>query len=312
MLVEASNIAVTIGGVPILKDVSLSLAPGEIYGLLGPNGAGKTTTMLVLSGLVRPDRGRVRVLGLDPAQSADQIHRNLGFMPEQNGFYGWMTAAEYLDFFSSLYSRPINVVEAERRMDAVGLAPRKHQSIDTFSRGMRQRLGLARALIVDPSLLILDEPTNGLDPEGRREIHDILVRLSREEGKGVLLCTHLLDDVERLCDRIGVIVAGATKAEGTIQDLVQSTSTPNCFLLRLNGEPPLDNQASQDIAASKRQDNWWEVKLNAADRPDAVWRRLLNNGWPIVEVRQGDAQIESLYFTLTGASHHDTATAARS
>jgi ABC-2 type transport system ATP-binding protein len=158
-------------------------------------------------------------------------------LTERNGFYDWITAEEYLGFFAELYGHRLATAELRDRLALVGLELRPGQRIGTFSRGMRQRSGLARALIADPALLILDEPTNGLDPRGRRDIHDVLIGLAGR-GVGILLCTHLLDDVDLLRHRIGVIVEGRTVAEGTIAELVRTTGHSARFRVRLAGGLP--------------------------------------------------------------------------
>ncbi|HEX9447946.1 MAG TPA: ABC transporter ATP-binding protein, partial [Dongiaceae bacterium] len=178
----------------------------------------------------------------------------------------------------------------------VGLQPRIRQSIGTFSRGMRQRLGLARALIGNPDLLILDEPTNGLDPRGRREIHDILLNLAGT-GVGILLCTHLLDDVERLCQRVGIIVDGKTVADGALSALIKTSSQLSRYRLRLAGEIPKDPDKTASIVA--RDGDWLIVEIDAGIRPDEAWRTLLIRGWPIAEVRRDGNGLEDLYLALT-------------
>ena len=220
MLVDVDTLCASIRGSRILNGVRLTLREGEIYGLLGPNGAGKSTTLSVLTGLRRADSGRVQVLGLDPAHQPQALRRRVGVLAEDAGFYGWMPAAEYLRFMARLYGIELTSGGTAQRLALVGLEHAGGKAISGFSRGMKQRLGLARALLNDPQLLILDEPTNGLDPRGRREIHDLLIRLSVERGAGILLCTHLLDDVDRLCARIGIIDAGRTRLEGDLADLL--------------------------------------------------------------------------------------------
>lgn len=220
MLVDVDNLCASIGGSRILDGVRLSMREGEIYGLLGPNGAGKSTTLSVLTGLRRADSGKVQVLGLDPASQPQALRRRVGVLAEDAGFYGWMPAAEYLRFMARLYGIELTLGGTAQRLALVGLEHAGGKAIGGFSRGMKQRLGLARALLNDPQLLILDEPTNGLDPRGRREIHDLLIRLSVERGAGILLCTHLLDDVDRLCTRIGIIDAGRTRLEGDLAELL--------------------------------------------------------------------------------------------
>jgi ABC-2 type transport system ATP-binding protein len=224
MLIDIQALRLTIDGTPVLRDVNLSVHEGEIYGLLGPNGAGKSTTIAVALGLRRPDAGVVRVLGEDPCARPEAVRAGLGVLPEQGGLYGWMTAREYLDFFARLYGKALDAAALGGHLAQVGLDPTLRRPIAAYSRGMKQRLGLARALLPQPRLLILDESTNGLDPRGRREIHDLLLGLSSHRGVGILLCTHLLDDVERLCQRIGVLVDGRTVAHEAI---VEWSAIPN-------------------------------------------------------------------------------------
>ncbi len=298
MIMEIDHLKVSLGGAPILHDVNLSLGEGEIYGLLGPNGAGKSTTIAAAIGLLKRDGGQVRIMGKDPQTEAKPIHAKLGVLPEQNGFYDWMTAEDYLGFFAALYDLHPREGDLQDRLARFGLEPRPGQRIGTFSRGMRQRLGLARALIADPALLILDEPTNGLDPRGRREIHDILIDLSENHGVGVLLCTHLLDDVERLCKRIGVIVEGRTVAEGTIADLVRSNDRLVRFRLHVNGDVS-KSEVPPTVTVVARDGEWCSVALSPEIDPQTAWRELLFMGWPITEIRHEGGGIEDLYLGLT-------------
>ena len=298
MLIEIDQLRLSLGGVPILHDVRLSLERGEIYGLLGPNGAGKSTTIAAALGLLRPDGGRIRLLGRDPAAGAHELYRCIGVLPEQNGFYDWMSAEAYLAFFAGLHGSRLTGNEARRRLAQVGLEPRARQPIGSFSRGMRQRLGLARALIGEPSLLILDEPTNGLDPRGRREIHDVLLELAGR-GVGILLCTHLLDDVDRLCRRVGIIADGRTVAEGAIADLLRSGERLARFRLRLAGEAPTAEGADREVRLVAREGEWRIVDLDPAIAPPRAWRELVLRGWPIAEIRREGGGLEDLYLSLT-------------
>jgi ABC-2 type transport system ATP-binding protein len=301
MLLQIDNLHLSLGGNTILSDVHLALREGEIYGLLGPNGAGKSTTIAAALGLLPADGGTLMLLGQPVGKDMAGLRRRLGVLPEQNGYYDWMSATEYLAFYASLYGKDLRERELASRLSQVGLAPRRGQAIGTFSHGMRQRLGLARALMPDPDLLILDEPTNGLDPRGRRDIHDILVALA-DDGAGVLLCTHLLDDVDRLCSRVGIIVAGRTVAEGAIADLVRQGGPLARFRLRLVGEPPAGQAAGALATVVSREGEWWQVELNASARPDNVWRELLFRGWPIVEIQRAGGGLEDLYLALTEKS----------
>jgi ABC-2 type transport system ATP-binding protein len=298
MLIYIDNLRLSIDDVPILHDVHVTLDAGEIYGLLGPNGAGKSTTIAAALGLLKPQAGRVRVFGQDPMVAANDTYDRLGVLPEQNGFYDWMTAEDYLSFFAALHGRRFGGNAMRQRLSAVGLEPRPGQTIGTYSRGMRQRLGLARALIADPKLLILDEPTNGLDPRGRREVHDILLDLARN-GVGILLCTHLLDDVDRLCRRIGIIVEGRTVAEGAIADLISTENGRLRFRLRLAGLPPEDTCHHEHVSVVGHEGQWWIVDLDPTAAPDTTWRELMFGGWPIAEIRREGGGLEDLYLMLT-------------
>ncbi len=296
MLIEIDRLRLSLAGVPILRAVRLSLGEGEIYGLLGPNGAGKSTTIAAVLGLLVPESGTVRVLGRDPRREPRAVHARLGVLPEQGGFYDWMTAERYLGFFARLYGRSLSASTLGDRLARVGLMPRRGQAIGSYSRGMRQRLALARALLIDPPLLILDEPTNGLDPRGRRDIHDILLALA-DGGVGILLSTHLLDDVDRLCRRIGIIAEGRTVAEGNVVDLMGANSSPQRFRLRLTGAPPCAEIGNVTILA--RDGDWWTIDIDPAWNPEAVWHDLFCGGWPIAEIRRESGGLEDLYLALT-------------
>ncbi len=301
MLLHIDGLRQSLGGVEILHDVHLSLGEGEIYGLIGPNGAGKSTTIAAALGLLARDAGRIEIFGHDPQRDADAIRARLGVLPERNGFYDWMTAGEYLEFFAEMYGRIAGTTNIGKHLERVGLKAGTDQPIGTYSRGMRQRLGLARALIPDPRLLILDEPTNGLDPRGRREIHDILLELA-DGGVGILLCTHLLDDVERLCNRIGIIVEGRTVVEGAITDLVGESAHRSRFRLRLRGDPPSSGWQASAFTVIAHRGEWWTVDLDPAISPEVAWREALFVGWPIVEIEREGSGLVDLYLALTAGS----------
>ncbi|MBP8302575.1 MAG: ABC transporter ATP-binding protein [Phycisphaerae bacterium] len=202
-----------------VEDLNLKVRGNEVYGLLGPNGSGKTTTLKMLLGLLYPTRGKALVLGgegADPTVSA-----RIGYLPEESYLYRYLTPRETLDFYGRLFGLPSRVRKEriEVLLDMVGLKAVAHRPVGTFSKGMARRIGLAQALINDPDLLILDEPTTGLDPIGTRQIKDLILTLSRR-GKTVLLCSHLLADVEDVCDRIAILYGGKIRAEGAVQDLL--------------------------------------------------------------------------------------------
>jgi ABC-2 type transport system ATP-binding protein len=189
---------------------------------LGPNGSGKTTTLKLLLGLLHPTKGRTVMLGGDSTNP--KISARIGFLPEESYLYRYLTARETLDFYGRLFALPAKVrkIRIETLLDMVGLKAVADRQVGTFSKGMARRIGLAQALINDPDLLILDEPTTGLDPIGTRQIKDLIIELAKR-GKTILLCSHLLADVEDVCDRIAILYGGKIQAQGRVKDLLQQT-----------------------------------------------------------------------------------------
>lgn len=299
MLVEVRDLKLSIGPVPILQGVQLGMDAGDIYGLLGPNGAGKSTTLSVLTGLRRAGSGSVSVLGLDPATQAQALRRRIGVLSEDSGLYGWMKARDYLRFMSSLYGLDLAMQQIEAQLERVGLPGASAHPVGAFSRGMKQRLGLARALLHKPELLVLDEPTNGLDPRGRREIHDLLIDLSQHHGVGILLCTHLLDDVDRLCNRIGIIADGRSVVEGSLADLLATRTGAGRYRLRLRGDHPLSAALPEGVALIASEGEWMHVALPAKADPGQVWAALLAAGWDLVEIHNESGGLEDFYLDLT-------------
>jgi len=206
-----------------VDDLNLQVRYNEVFGLLGPNGSGKSTTLKMLLGLLYPTKGRALVLGGDGADP--KINSRIGFLPEESYLYRYLNARETLDFYGRLFGLPAKVrkMRIEALLDMVGLMAVANRPVGTFSKGMARRIGLAQALINDPDLLILDEPTTGLDPIGTRQIKDLILKLA-ERGKTVLLCSHLLADVEDVCDRIAILYGGKIQSQGQVRDLLQQTN----------------------------------------------------------------------------------------
>ncbi len=206
-----------------VDDLNLQVRHNEVFGLLGPNGSGKTTILKMLLGLLYPTKGRALVLGGDGADP--KINSRIGFLPEESYLYRYLNARETLDFYGRLFGLPAKVrkMRIEALLDMVGLMAVANRPVGTFSKGMARRIGLAQALINDPDLLILDEPTTGLDPIGTRQIKNLILKLV-ERGKTVLLCSHLLADVEDVCDRIAILYGGKIQSQGRFRDLLHQTN----------------------------------------------------------------------------------------
>lgn len=203
--------------------LDLEVQEGEIFGFLGPNGAGKTTTILMLLGLTEPTAGSARVLDHDPTHDPMPIKRQVGYLPENVGFYDDLTGRENLQFIADLNRIPLE--EARGKIEAalatVGLAEEGDKLVGAYSRGMRQRLGIAELLVKDPRLLILDEPTLGLDPDGTNRMLELIRDLNRSRGITVMLSSHLLDQVQRICHRVGIMIQGRLVAVGSIEELAR-------------------------------------------------------------------------------------------
>lgn len=220
--ISAENLTKSYDGKLAVDGLNLSVKKGEFFGFLGPNGAGKTTTIRMLSGILRPDHGSVTIEDR-PVDDKRSVAGIIGVVPESRGFYDWMTAVEYLGFFADLYGIKDDKKErVSALLSEVGLMRRRHSRIGTFSRGMRQRLGLARALINRPRILFLDEPTLGLDPQGQEDMHRLLNGLNAE-GVTIFFSSHLLNEVSDLCSRVAIINNGSLVAAGTLEELRDAT-----------------------------------------------------------------------------------------
>jgi ABC-2 type transport system ATP-binding protein len=221
--------------VKALNSLSLDVKKGEVFGLLGPNGSGKTTTLKLLLGLLFPSEGEVTVLG-KPAHDVTKNER-IGYLPEESYLYRFLNADETLDFYGKLFDMP--AAKRRQRRDElikmVGIEGARRRQLKEYSKGMTRRIGLAQALINDPELVLLDEPTSGLDPLGTRDMKDLIIKL-REQGKTVVMCSHLLADVQDVCDRIAILYGGELKVIGGVQELLEATDETQLLTTSLKDE----------------------------------------------------------------------------
>jgi ABC-2 type transport system ATP-binding protein len=236
-VISAENLTKVYGKRTALDHVSFEVPEGEIFGFVGPNGAGKTTTLRILAALLEPTSGHASIGGVDVAEQPDLVHSRLGYMPDFFGVYDQLTVSEYLDFYAACYRQP-----KERRtkvvtqlLELIGLSERRDQMVDTLSRGLKQRLCLARALVHDPAVLLLDEPASGLDPRARVDMREILKEL-RRMGKTIIISSHILPELTELCTMIGIIDHGRMQVTGSVQEVVQHLSAGRRLRITVVGD----------------------------------------------------------------------------
>jgi ABC-2 type transport system ATP-binding protein len=240
-MVDIQRLSVFYGKQLAVNNLSLTIPRGEVFGFIGPNGAGKTTTIKVLATLLKPSFGSVRVMGTDVIASPQQVRKNIGYVPDSFGVYEDLSVVEYLHFFAAAYR-----IEREKRaatvMDVLALTDLSNKAgsqVDALSRGMKQRLGIARILLHDPQLLLLDEPASGLDPRARIELRELLKELQRM-GKTILVSSHILHELAQLCTRIGIIEAGKMVAEGSLVEIYRKLDLKRTVHVQIsNLTPPL-------------------------------------------------------------------------
>jgi ABC-2 type transport system ATP-binding protein len=223
MIIEAEGLTKKYGTQTAVNNLTFHIREGEVFGFLGPNGAGKTTTLLMFLGLTEPTSGKVRIIGFDPAREPLRVKEKVGYLPENVGFYDDMDARQNLRFIARLNRIPdgISAKKIDGLLEQVGLFEEGKKKVGTYSKGMRQRLGIAEVLIKEPKLIFLDEPTIGLDPDGTNRMLDLIHSLSRERNITIFLSSHLLDQVQRICDRVGIMIKGNLVAIGPIQELAK-------------------------------------------------------------------------------------------
>lgn len=287
--------------VTVVRDLNLTVNREEVFGFLGPNGSGKTTTMKMLLGLTQPTKGKVELLGR-PASEVN-IRQQIGFLPEAPYFYTYLTAEEVLLFYGRLAGLSGHGLDrrVEELLEMVGLMEARHRQLGKFSKGMLQRVGLAQALIHDPTLVILDEPMSGLDPIGRKEVRDLIMHL-RKQGKTVFFSTHIIPDVEMLCDRVGIIAGGRLLASGRVDELVEGrTKTVEvvCDGLQEGNLMPLNGLASSIV----RQNRQHLITLSEPERLEELLAAIKTRGGKLVSVIPHKGSLEELFLnSISSAS----------
>jgi len=294
--IETRELTKTFDSRTAVDRLSLQVEPGDVFGFLGQNGAGKSTAIRMLLGLVKPSSGQVSVLGHDVPRQREQALRKVGAIVDAPAFYDNLTGLENLRIFSGLtgHVAPHRYREVLRW---VNLSGREDDKVRVYSHGMRQRLGLAQALLPQPELLILDEPTDGLDPQGIREIRQLLVDLAQQHGLTIFLSSHLLHEVERICNRIAIIDEGRMLYQGTVRSLVEPDLQ---FKIRTDRAEQAFQFLSEDLKLSvfKNGTDHLYLKISETDIA-AVNHSLVSQGFQVFEISRHASSLEDIYFRLT-------------
>jgi ABC-2 type transport system ATP-binding protein len=304
-LVEFEDLAVSYGLVQALAGVTGAFLSGPT-GLLGPNGAGKTTLLKTLLGFLTPDRGRMTAFGKDPTQEPLEVRRRLGYMPEQDCHIPGMTAAGFVAFAGELSGLPRDeaISRAHEVLYYVGLGEARYRNVETYSTGMKQRVKLAQALVHDPELLLLDEPTNGLDPQGREEMLALIRDIATRRGMSLILCSHLLHDVERVCDQVIVLNQGQIARQGEMRELTGARK--QVFDVRFKGDATAVLTDLKDMGADWREgDDGVRLFLPEGQGPDTVFRVAKQCGVQVRHLRPGAETLEDVFLRALGHEIQD-------
>jgi ABC-2 type transport system ATP-binding protein len=308
-VIQVQNLQKSFGSTRAVDGISFEVAGGTIYGLLGPNGAGKTTTISCVTGLLKPDAGRVAVDGVDFAADPIRAKRALGMVPQETAIYGTLSAYENVAYFASLHG--LGGSELKRKVNAalerVGLAPDSKQQSRTFSGGMKRRLNLAIGLVHGPKILLLDEPTVGIDPQARINILDV-VRAMQREGTAVLYTTHYLEEAETLCDRIGIMDRGRILAEGTVPELRRLVGEGTVITLRGGfAADPFKSAVASDVSVRvlSLEDGAARVSLGEGRSAADLLSMTLRAGIEIEEIAIREPSLQNVFIKLTGRELRD-------
>ncbi|EPA8843770.1 ATP-binding cassette domain-containing protein [Listeria monocytogenes] len=293
LALQVTNLHKKIRKREIIKGISFEVMPGEVFGFLGPNGAGKTTTIRMIVGLIKPTSGTILIGGKDIRKNFTEAMRGLGSIVENPEFYSFLTGQENLAYFARMDSS-IKKERIQEVTELVGLEKRINDRVSTYSLGMRQRLGIAQALLSNPKLLILDEPTNGLDPSGIHEMRDFIRALARNEGISVLVSSHLLSEIELLCDRVAIMTDGTIIKTDQVSHLLSSRAQ-----LRWRVTPFEQAKAFLDSVTEVEVDG--EYLVTAMNEESAEWNeQLVAKGIKVHEIDKKKPSLEDLFLELTG------------
>ena len=308
-VLDLRNLTKRYGTFTALDDLSLSLNAGQILGLIGPNGAGKTTTIKILVGLIRPTSGHASIAGVDCVKNSKQVKRLVGYMPDKFGQYDNVRVWEYLDFFGAAFGMPVKerTKRIEEVMELTGTTYMRDRYVDSLSHGMQQRVGLARTLVHDPKVLILDEPVNGLDPQARIEMRDLLIMLAGQ-GKTLLVTSHILPELARICHKCAIVTNGKLRAFGTVEEIGRQVSQKRTMEVQLEradqvkGAGALIRASLGDNVEVTESETEATVRFRSAI-PETILgkllRRLLAKHFLVTQYREVQTDLEEAFMSFT-------------
>jgi ABC-2 type transport system ATP-binding protein len=296
-IIEVDRVSKQFNNTEILKDVSFTIKEGSINGLLGPNGAGKTTIIRLLNGVIEASSGSTKVMSFDPKLHGDEVRKRVGIVTESASLYHDMTAWDNLVFFSKVYGKfdSKRITELLQQFDMLAF---KDQLVGSFSTGMKKRISLAKALLHNPGLLFLDEPTNGLDPEGINEVIHYLRKVNQEEGVTILICSHVLHQLETICDSYLFLNKGRIVEKGTKKQL-EDKYLKKVELVVETGLRPLNSQSYKGYTYSRKGPNQLEFMLSSKDEITPLLAHILSESW-VHNCEITNRSLEALYFNIRG------------
>jgi ABC-2 type transport system ATP-binding protein len=307
-MIQTEDLSKQFGDFWAVNGVSLEVKPGQVLGLLGQNGAGKTATVRMLTSVLAPTRGRALIAGFDVVQNPDKVRGAVGVLTEQHGLYLRMTGFEYLDFFGKIYR--LGPEERQRRsqawMEYFGLAEAARRPIGQYSKGMRQKLALARTLLHNPPVLLLDEPTSAMDPESAQLVRKAIASL-RSEQRTIIICTHNLVEAEMLADKIAIIYRGSVLTSGTIEELKRSLLGPAEYELRVQGAwPPAGFELPHGVTALQAGEFGPRFRVEDPQQANPLLlRKFMDSGVEIVAMQELPRTLEQVYLAAMAQVKHD-------
>ena len=302
-IITLEHVYKELGKRQILKDVTLAVKQGDIFGYLGPNGAGKTTTIRIILGLLAATSGKVSLLGQDV--QVDKVRKQIGFVLEVDGLYDNLSAFDNLLYYAWLYDIPQPAQKVDKVLKQVGLAERARDKVGNYSKGMRQRLALARAIAPDPEILILDEPTAGVDPTGQIEIRQLMLDMIHRGGKTILLSSHNLDEVQRICNRIALIHKGEIKLYGELEQFKREMGQGGIIIETAEAIPSItlgELQKLPDVSIREQKNGVLTLNIGKNVEISAIVTLLASRGVKIEQVKKQEASLEDMYTAIVKES----------